>query len=219
MLKQILNLIRILPFFFLVGNAVGDDSWKLIKEKEGIKVFENKKVKSGWTSFLAVGFFKKRLKEIVEVLLDFDNKHFWAPRNEFSKVFKKLKNGNYLVLEHYTAPWPIDDREFLFEGYVKKKSDKEVLIKAWSNTTYPYKNEDVVIAFAKHVDIIVEELAEKMCKVTFSVSGNLGGWLPNWIKSFVRTKWPIQFFEGLGKELQIERQRDSMVFRELPFSL
>ena len=44
MLKQILNLIRILPFFFLIGNAVGDVSWKLIKEKEGVKVFENKKV-------------------------------------------------------------------------------------------------------------------------------------------------------------------------------
>ena len=40
---------------------------------------------------------KKRIKEIVEVLLDFDNKHFWAPRNEFSKVFKKLKNGKRLI--------------------------------------------------------------------------------------------------------------------------
>jgi len=197
-------------------------TWELIDEGNGVKIYSKKeeKGKKGWTSFKAVGFYESNLRDIVEVLLDFDNKHSWAPQNKSSKVLKRLKNGNYLVLEHYKAPWPVDNREFLFEGYVKKNSDKEVLIHAWSNTTYPYKNDDVVIAFADYVDLTIEEIVKgKKCKVTFSVSGNLGGWIPNWVKKLVRTKWPFEFFEGLGEELLKKRKRNSQVFNELPFKL
>ena len=205
--------------FFLKTDAF---AWELIDEEDGVKVYSKKeeKGKKGWTSFKAVGFYNNTLRDLVEVLLDFDNKHFWAPQNKSSKVIKKLKSGNYLVLEHYKAPWPVDNREFLFEGYVKRIKDSEILIHAWSNTTYPYKNEDVVIAFAEYVDITIEEVKKgKRCKVTFSVSGNLGGWLPNWAKKFVRTKWPFKFFEGLGEELSKKRKRNPIVFKELPFSI
>ena len=207
-----------LSFFFKIDAF----AWELIDEEDGVKVYSKKeeKGKKGWTSFKAVGFYNSKLRDLVEVLLDFDNKHFWAPQNKSSKVIKKFKSGNYLVLEHYKAPWPVDNREFLFEGYVKKIKDREILIHAWSNTTYPYKNEDVVIAFAEYVDITIEEVERgKRCKVTFNVSGNLGGWLPNWAKKFVRTKWPFKFFEGLGEELLKKRKRNSRVFKELPFSI
>lgn len=219
MLKIIVSLTKILSFSLLVSVASSSEIWKIIKEEKGIKIYEMKKTKTGWTSFKAVGTFKYKMKKIIKVLLDFDHKHLWAPRNKFSKIMKKLKSGNYLVLEHYKTPWPVDDREFLFEGFVKKKNDGEVLIHAWSNTSYPYKNEDVVIAFAEYVDINVKKLGAKESEVTFSVSGHLGGWLPNWIKGFVRTKWPIQFFRGLKKELGIVRERNPRVFNELSFSL
>jgi hypothetical protein len=219
MLKKIVSLIKILPFFLLVREASSSEAWKIIKEEKGIKIYEMKKAKEGWTSFKAIGNFKYKMKKIIKVILDFDHKHLWAPQNKFSKIMKKLKNGNYLVLEHYKAPWPVDNREFLFEGFVKRNNDNEVLIHAWSNTSEPYKNDDVVIAFAQYVDINVKKLGEKESEVTFSVSGHLGGWLPNWIKGFVRTKWPIQFFRGLKKELGKSRDRNPRVFNELPFSL
>jgi len=225
--KEERSILHYLPFLFLIAcsgffSKTDAFAWELIDEDDGVKIYSKKEEegKKGWTSFKAVGFYNSKLNELVEVLLDFDNKHFWAPQNKSSKVLKKLKNGNYLVLEHYKAPWPVDNREFLFEGYVKKIKDREVLIHAWSNTTYPYKNEDVVIAFAEYVDITIEEVEKgKRCKVTFSVSGNLGGWLPNWAKRFVRTKWPFKFFEGLGEEILKKRKRNSQVFNELPFSL
>ena len=40
-------------------------------------------------------------------------------------------------MEHYKAPWPVDNREFLFEGYVKKINRSYW----WVNQGQTYKEE------------------------------------------------------------------------------
>lgn len=177
------------------------DNWEQIDTVEGVVLFRSLEESDDLLPFKAIAELKIPYQKIVMTLVDAEHKNTWAPKLKSITVHNELSTNRFEYSEYYTTPWPFYDREFLLMGTVEYQNDR-ILFTAINSTNKHLADKDHLLANAKILEVVIIPLSPDTTQVEFTFSGDLGGWIPNFVKNIIQKKWPIRFIQALQAHIK-----------------
>ncbi len=146
--------------------------------------------------FKAVAELDIPYQKIVMALVDAERKNSWAPKLKYITIHNKISTNQFEYSEYYKTPWPFDDREFLLLGTVEYKNDR-ILFSAKNSPNKNLADTTHLLANIKVMEFSIIPLSPNKTRVEFIFSGDLGGWIPAFVKNIIQQKWPIRFIQAM----------------------
>ncbi len=170
--------------------------WEQIDTVEGVVLFRSLEQSNDLVPFKAIAKLNIPYQKIVMALVDAENKNTWAPKLKFTTIHNEISTNQFEYSEYYTTPWPFYDREFLLVGTVEYKSDR-ILFTAQNSINTELADKDHLLANVKVLEFVIIPLSQDRTQVEFTFSGDLGGWIPTFVKDIIQKKWPIRFIQAM----------------------
>jgi len=188
--------------------------WEYVKTYEGVDLFRALQASAGSLPFRATADLDIPYQKIVMALVDVERKNNWAPKLKSTAIHAQLSANEFEYSEYYTTPWPFKDREFLLRGTITYRPD-QVLFAAVDSQNRNYAREDHVQANIEILEFAVIPLSERKTRVQFTFSGDLGGWIPGFVKTIIQKKWPGRFIQSLQRRIQTGQALETARYRSL----
>ncbi len=183
-----------------LANTNGD-VWHYIKNDAGVALYRAETLVEGYLPFKAIATVDATTEQIVMALVDVEHKSQWAPKLKYSTVHNQLSSNQFEFSEYYTTPWPFWDREFLLVGTVNYYKDR-VVFSANNLTQIKHADPNHVLVDVAVLNFEIVPLDDKRSRVTFTFSGEFGGWIPPFVKTIIQEKWPVRFIQALQRRIQ-----------------
>lgn len=182
-----------------VSQAFGkENAWQYVGDYEGVNLYRSLNETEGRLPFKAIAELDVAYQKIVMALVDAERKANWAPKLKSTAIHSQFSPNRFEYSEYYQTPWPFKDREFLLEGTVKYLQDR-VLFTAVSSKNKQLARDDHLVANIQTLTFAVIPLTRDKTRVEFTFSGDLGGWIPAFVKNIIQKKWPVRFIQSLKK--------------------
>ena len=202
----------------LVGHiswaTVDGGRWKHLKDDAGVALYQSETVVAGHLPFKAVATVAGTTEQIVMALVDAEGKGEWAPKVKSSVVHTELSSNRFEFSEYYTTPWPFWDREFLLVGKVDYYPDR-VVFSAINSAKTEHADPGHVLVDVAVLDFEIVPVDSDHCRVTFTFSGEFGGYIPAFVKTIIQEKWPVRFIQALQLRIQQGGVRETPRYRSL----
>ncbi|BHH86124.1 SRPBCC family protein [Desulforhopalus sp. 52FAK] len=187
-------------YFLLIGvlseGFCSESKWEQIDLIDGVALFRSLEESGTLLPFKATAELNVPYQSIVMALVDAERKSSWAPKLKYTTIHNEISNNRFEYSEYYTTPWPFHDREFLLLGTVEYKSDR-VLFTAENSLNKDRADTTHLLANVKIMEVAIIPLSLNTTRVEFTFSGDLGGWIPTFVKNIIQKKWPIRFIQAM----------------------
>lgn len=181
------------------GNC-GINEWEQIDTIEGVALFRSLEESDTLLPFKAIATLNIPYQKIVMALVDAERKNSWAPKLKFTTIHDEISSNHFVYSEYYTTPWPFHDREFLLLGTVEYKNDR-ILFTAQNSPSKHLADENHLLANVKVMEVVLLPLSPGTTQVEFTFSGDLGGWIPTFVKNIIQKKWPVRFIQAMQSHI------------------
>lgn len=192
-------------FLLLAGSLskglCSTNTWEQIDTIGEVALFRSLEESDDLLPFKAIAKLNIPYQKIVMALVDAERKNSWAPKLKFTTIHNEISTNHFEYSEYYTTPWPFYDREFLLLGTVEYKSDR-ILFTAQNSTDKNLADENHLLANVKVMEVAIIPLSSDTTQVEFTFSGDLGGWIPTFVKNIIQKKWPIRFIQAMQSYIQ-----------------
>lgn len=181
--------------------GVEANQWKKVKEKDGIEVFQ-KKV-GDHLAFRGVGTLNGSANEFLRVLHDPSTWPRWVENLKAGKLIEKKSESHFIFHQVIGTPFPMKDREAVFQSIVSRKNSGTTLVEMKSVNHPAVKRSEECI----RVEIIysryqIEELGKGKIRVTFENLSHNGGTVPQFLSNWAAQSYPVSLLRGIERELQ-----------------
>ena len=178
------------------------DNWKLQKDKNGIKVYTRRSLKSSLKDSKATAIFNASAKEAFDLFIDFDQHREWMDRIRASKLLKKASEHEFYVYYEVQSPWPASDRDLAILYKVIKMQNGGYRMDAIAEPDYvPLKQGMVRIPEVISSWEFIPKGNNKV-EVIFTNHSDPGGYLPDWMVNMAATDNPYNTFTNMRKRLE-----------------
>ncbi|NOR25510.1 MAG: hypothetical protein GQ542_14200 [Desulforhopalus sp.] len=177
------------------------NNWEQIDTIEGVVLFRSLEESNDLLPFKAIAELNNPYQKIVMALVDAEHKNNWAPKLKSTTIHNELSTNRFEYSEYYTTPWPFYDREFLLMGTVEYQNDR-ILFTAKNSTNKHLADQDHLLANVKVLEVVIIPLSLNRTQVEFTFSGDLGGWIPTFVKNIIQKKWPIRFIQAMQTHIK-----------------
>lgn len=179
------------------GQGFGmQDRWQAIGKYEGVNLYRRVNETKGLLPFKAVAELNIYYEKIVMALVDAERKAHWAPKLKSTAVHAQLSSNCFEYSEYYQTPWPFKDREFLLLGEVKYLPER-IIFTAQNSKNKQLARKNHLVANIRKLSFVIIPLGPNRTRVEFTFSGDLGGWIPTFVKVIIQKKWPVRFIQAL----------------------
>jgi len=176
-------------------------SWNLVKENDGIKVYTRLESSSVRKSFKGEVTFQAPFEKVCSLLGTDKNNNWWDKAITDIKVLGYEKNKYVQYYMIYTTPWPFTNRDIVTETRITTDTLSGVRIytaRPLSNKV-PEKSNLVRIKEYKQT-WTVQPMKKGFVHVTFEGSVNPGGNIPSWLYNMVITETPMKMLHSLREK-------------------
>ena len=221
--KQTLRPILILLLMIVTGyqtftampNAYcSDRQWQYIGDDEGVSLYRSLNETDGLLPFKADAELEVPYERIVMALVDAEGKPDWAPKLKATAVHSQISSNHFVYSEYYKTPWPFKDREFLLDGTVTYEQNR-VVFSAVNSENISLARKDHLTANIQELTFTVTPLSATRTRVAFTFSGDLGGWIPDFVKTIIQKRWPVRFIQALRDRVANHGQLETPRYRSL----
>jgi hypothetical protein len=184
--------------YLLAANSLFAQSWDLVKDKEGIKVYIRSEPNSTLKSFRGEVTLNVPADKISKLIIDPDCSDWWEKNFIQSKLLDYKEGKSVLYYLVYGLPWPLNDRDFVSETSIIKDSvtGKQTLISRPLLNIVPVKP-DLIRINEFSQKWILQPLDEQNVHVIFEGFIDPGGNLPAWLNNIVLPETPFKTLHSL----------------------
>jgi hypothetical protein len=196
-LKHILALIIVFTQL-----ALSAQEWELKKIGDGIRVYTGLKQGSDFKSFKAEMKVNRQVDQVKYILQNVDLYPNLFPDTKELKILKRPNDSTLIQYSHTETPWPIDDRDGVYQVRFKKRADGGFIVVGEALPNYLPEKEDIVRI--KKTDSLWEVIPQKdgTLKIIYTVSAEPGGKLPDWLVNSAVVDIPFNTFTNLKATLK-----------------
>ncbi|MCD6596449.1 MAG: START domain-containing protein, partial [Bacteroidales bacterium] len=162
------------------NNTTFTDSgdWKLRKEKDGIKVYTRNNSNSAIKEFKAITSINADIGQLVRIINDVENYPGWLANCESSRIYKKITETTRIDYMKTSVPWPLNDRDAVFEFIITKNTEEHFEATMVSVPGAIPEKEDIVRIKKAKGKWIFKKSDKKMVDITYQFYGDPEGNIP-----------------------------------------
>lgn len=191
-----------------------DARWHFIDTFEGVNLYRAQENKEGLLPFKATAELDIPYQQIVKTLVDTEKKQQWAPKLKSTTIHNQFSANRFEYSEYYTTPWPFEDREFLLMGTVTYEKD-QILFSGVNSKNKALAADDHTLANVEILEFAIFPLDAQRSRVEFTFSGDMGGWIPDFVKTIIQKKWPVRFIQALQSYINENPSLDTLRYKNL----
>ena len=172
--------------------------WELVKEKDGIKVFQQKMENTQPASFKGEMYLSNSKQEAYNILQNMNNYKNWLPMLNHMEIIDSTANIKiaYVIID---APWPLKDRDGYFQ-YTFNNNSTSLEIKALKN--YQPKRRNLVRIQNSNSQWKIKAFADKQIKVIYESNTEIDDAIPKWLVRSKLISIPFESLLGLRTQLK-----------------
>lgn len=184
------------------------NAWEFQKEERGFTVFTRTKTGSALKESKVTGKVKASLASFVSVFQDANNFIQFMPDCDESKLLKM--QGDTLQI-HYVftdAPWPVDDRDGIYQFNYSYNADSNCVIIAFHALPeyFEIKQGNVRIKVSDGYWKFTES-AVGVIDIEYALFANPGGNIPAWLANTAAVDMPLQTTIEASKQAQLDQHK------------
>ncbi|BDS11472.1 START domain-containing protein [Aureispira anguillae] len=189
-----------LLIFTLVSiiNIYAQDKWKLVKNKNEIKVYVSEISGSNYYAFKAVMTVKSTEAEIIEVLRNVSNYPEWFAFTASAKLIQQTTNEQIFFMET-DYPWPFSNECMNYNMRFVKEQGKNQKI----TITETDKKVDCKYSLKKASGYILLEPDKGNTRISYYFHSEPSQNIPSWLINPRIHEMPYQTFISLKEQLNI----------------
>ncbi len=213
--KAIFILLSLMVLFPSGQLPAAELEWELVSDEQGVELYGASQKIDGQLPFKAITEIKAPYQQIIMALMDHERKPSWAPKLKSTKFHFQSSDNQFAYSEYYETPWPFFDREFLLDGRIEYR-ENSVVFEASNLTQKSFAADSHVLVDIAILMVEITPLSPDTSEVIFTFSGNMGGWIPNFVKNIIQRKWPILFLQALEDHVLNEEVKETALYKALP---
>lgn len=193
----------LLIFTFIFLNSLGaQDSWKVEKEKDGIKISNRHSPTSSFNDVRVEVDLPGNIDQLSAILLDVSKYTEWAYATRKSEIVKMLGPGKLIYYSEIEVPWPATDRYFFAQFEMTRDPAGKTMQVISSSISYdaPVPKDLVKVPYSKG-SWNVTQTTKKTIHVDYILELNPGGSLPAWVLNLFSSKGPLETFENIKSKM------------------
>ncbi len=186
-----------LPLLFILTLALSSQasaqSWKFIKEKDGIKIYTGKETGKTLKSYKGVADINAPASQVFAMIEDVNNTDWWDKNPTQIKVplYEKNKRAQYYLV--YDLPWPVTDRDLCVDVAVSTDPHTGVsIIKASPLTGVIPERDDMIRITAYFQTWTVKPVGKGLTHVELVGYVDPAGSIPEWISNMIIVESPVK---------------------------
>lgn len=189
--KSIFAFISFLLFIGL-SPAFTQNGWDLKLNKDGIKVYTKLEPGSSFDAFKGIGELPASVDEVANFLNTVSEYTKVFPDNSEAREIKRVNENTFFFYSRTKAPWPVDDRDGVYESVKKVNTDGSIIITLTSKHTMVQRYDGVVRIEKALSYWRLYPLPNGTTKIEYEVHTNPGGSIPEWLANSTVTDMPYK---------------------------
>lgn len=199
--RLIVTLLTVKTFLF-APLFLSAQTWKFIKEKEGIKIYTREEPNSNIKSFKGVMTMKATLAQVGYLIGNVETFDWWA--DDIKKIdvlaHEKDKLIRYYLI--YDVPWPLADRDLCVEARITINQEKgEKIVEAKPLLNIIPENKDMVRIKNYWQRWTIQTQKDQSLLLVLEGTIDPGGSIPAWLSNMVITDTPLKVMTSLKEEV------------------
>ncbi len=201
--SNFINLICLVFALVFSCNIYGQYTWKLSKEKDGIKVYQSSVANSEYKSIKVECILDGTYDKLLAVLNQPDHFKDWVYNNKTGYILNQNSPDDYYYYTETHLPWPAANRDAVEHLRVTRDSlDRFLKITAISDPNYiPEKDGKIRVPFSS-ISWYVTAPTTNTIKIEYIFQAEPGGSLPAWLVNMFADKGPVESFRKLEEVLK-----------------
>jgi hypothetical protein len=202
-MKFLLAQIVIFSFMGIALKATGQYNWKLIRDVDGIKVYESKTKNSSFKSIKVECTLPGNFDKFARVLSDVPHYKDWVYRTKTAYLVKRISGDEFYYYTETILPWPMSNRDVVFHSKTSRDSLNRYLnIQTTSVPLFiPEKNGKVRVPYSS-ISWYVTMPGANTIHVVYIFVVDPGGNIPAWLVNMFSEKGPYESFKKLSEILR-----------------
>ena len=180
-------------------------TWKKISEEDGIVGYQKNREADDHVAFRGETVIQAPLKKVAAVLSEESLRKKWIDSYADGHVIQMKNAVDRIEYNHIKAPWPFEDRDFVYHAQVKPSRNPNRVLLTMTSTemsTEPPKA-GMVRGLIDYSYYYMEELPEATdtptTKVVIEMSVDPKGVIPKWLVTLSQKQWPHNTLRDLKK--------------------
>ncbi len=189
-------------FILLISTSSAAQDWNLVKNAQGIEVFTRENPNSNFNAFRAKMTIASSVEEVEYILKNLDKYKDVFPDTEELKILKRLGDNKHIQYSHTKAPWPVSDRDGVFEvSFKTAPSDGSLYSSAHALPDYIPEKDGIVRIQKSNSSWTVTPKSEGKIQIIYEVEAEPGGSIPDWLANSAASELPYNTFINLREAL------------------
>lgn len=198
-----IKLAGLVLFSAIASAAIGQYSWKLSKDENGIKVYLSEVKHSKFKNIKVECTLEGTYDKLMTVLNDVNNQKSWVYNNISSTILNRISTTEFYYYTKTHLPWPMTNRDAVIHLKMNKDSLNRFLkISAVSVPGYTPEKSDLVRVPRSDISWYVTMPTAKTISIVYIFDAEPGGSLPAWAVNMFTEKGPYESFKKLSELLK-----------------
>jgi hypothetical protein len=179
--------------------AAAGDKWEVIANEEGIVVSQRWPDGQTLPTIRGVGELKANIYEVLAVLADIDRTCEWLDSCDKAKLIKESSDFDRVTYNRFSMPWPLDARDAVLQSKITLDADKKtILVRYWDVERKGSPPVEGVVRVPSMKGFYkLEQLDDKLTRVTYQGEAEPGGNVPDWIVARASRNIPLLTIKNL----------------------
>lgn len=204
------KLVLIVLFLLFTNHAlaistISKYSWKLVKEIDGIQIFEADVKNADVVAFRGETTLNFPIERVVSSLADMKRKEEWMHDLKEVKTLQVLDPRVRIEYYHSGTPWPLSDRDFIYKAEFKYFPEEKTFVLNLENAEHKLMPKKNGIVRGKIIDsnyYISKTDEPGVTKMAVEILVDPMGSVPKWIVNIFQKDWPRNTLNGLKKLME-----------------
>ena len=200
MISKILTFILVATSFSVL--ASDGNEWKLVRNKQGIEVYNRKVEGNDFKEFRAEADIQANLTSIIALFTDTSVGTQWVENIDEMEEIKHFSDAHTITKTYTKAPWPVSDREAIVENVISQEPNTLIVtIEQHGKPNYLPNNKKVIRVAKLESRWVLTPIDKETTHISYQVLSDPGGSIPSWLINMVAVSQPYNTLLGLSKIL------------------
>ena len=183
------------------------ESWDLVKENEGVKVYTRTNEVMSFKEFRATMTVKAKVEDFVSVLYDVDGLTSWGYNISEAKLLERPNDTIQIYYAVAKAPWPYKDRDGIYKNtfdWDKNSGSLTVDIELLEDERELSKS---FVRMDGYGFWKVEKISANELKIDFQMQVDPGGSIKAWMANMFVTDSPFKTMTGIRETMSLKKHQ------------
>ena len=188
---------------FITVTAYSQYSWRLSKDKDGIKVYESEIKNSNFKSIKVECVLPGTYDKLMAILSDVSRHKDWVFHSKTSNILKRNSPYDFYYYTETSMPWPMSNRDAVVHLTMNRDSLNRFLkVTATGVPNFIAEKSGKVRVPRSSVNWYVTMPSATSINIVYTFEADPGGSMPAWLVNMFADKGPYESFKKLSSILK-----------------